>query len=239
MNTQFVAYYRVSTQRQGRSGLGLDAQRESVAQYVAGTGGTLVEEHVEVESGRHNDRPVLAKALAACRRSGATLVIAKLDRLARSVHFISGLMEAKVAFVAVDIPSANPLMLHMLAAFAEHERLAISERTKAALAAAKARGVRLGTYGATLAAANRFAAGEFAETLAPVVQEIKLAGASTLREIGDGLEARGIATREGVRCWAPTTVARLIARLGATNDRQSRSMGPIPLCKPENAAMAA
>src|SRR3954451_12613838 len=142
---RFVAYYRVSTDRQGRSGLGLDAQRAAVADYLNGGNWQLVAEFTEVESGRKNDRPELAKALTACRRIGAPLVIAKLDRLARNVAFVSNLMESGVEFTAVDFPTANRLTIHILAAVAEHEREMISARTKAALAAAKARGTKLGT----------------------------------------------------------------------------------------------
>jgi DNA invertase Pin-like site-specific DNA recombinase len=141
---QFVAYYRVSTDRQGRSGLGLDAQREAVFRHLAGHAGQLVAEFCEIESGSRSDRPQLAAAIAAAKKARATLIIAKLDRLARNVHFISGLMESGVDFVAADNPHANKLMVHMLAAFAEHEREQISQRTKDALAAAKLRGIRLG-----------------------------------------------------------------------------------------------
>src|SRR3954468_203058 len=141
---KWVAYYRVSTAKQGASGLELDAQREAVADYLNGCNWTLAAEFVEVESGKRNDRPELAKALATCRRTRATLVIAKLGRLARTVAFVSNLMEAGVEFVAVDFPTANRLTIHILAAVAEHEREIISARTKAALAAAKARGTKLG-----------------------------------------------------------------------------------------------
>ena len=146
-----VAYYRVSTAKQGASGLGLEAQQEAVRSYC-GTGNMrIVDEVTEVESGKRNDRPALARALALCRVHGATLIIAKLDRLARNVHFISGLMEAGVEFTAVDFPQANRLTVHILAAVAEHEAVLISQRTKAALAAAKARGVRLGNPTAQIA----------------------------------------------------------------------------------------
>lgn len=139
----FIAYYRVSTDRQGDSGLGLEAQRASVARFIGSA--SLLAEFQEIESGKsHSNRPKLAAALEECRRRNATLVIAKLDRLARDVHFISGLMKGGVEFVAVDMPQANRLTVHILAAVAEHEREAISERTKAALGAAKARGTRLG-----------------------------------------------------------------------------------------------
>jgi DNA invertase Pin-like site-specific DNA recombinase len=130
----FVAYYRVSTQRQGASGLGLEAQQEAVRGFTKG--GTIVAEVVEVESGKRNDRPKLAEALALCRKTKATLIIAKLDRLARNVAFVSNLMESGVDFVAVDFPQANRLTVHILAAIAEHEAAMISQRTRAALQAA-------------------------------------------------------------------------------------------------------
>ncbi len=137
-----VTYLRVSTDRQGQSGLGLEAQRAAVASYVADK--ALLGEFVEVESGRKDDRPQLSAALALCRQHKARLVIAKLDRLARSVALVSGLMESGVEFVAADMPQANRFMLHVMAAVAEHEREMISQRTRAALAAAKARGTRPG-----------------------------------------------------------------------------------------------
>jgi DNA invertase Pin-like site-specific DNA recombinase len=169
----------VSTDRQGRSGLGLDAQREAVLRHLAGVGGMLQGEFIEIESGKRNDRPQLAAAIAAAKKAKATLIIAKLDRLARNVHFVSGLMESGVDFVAADNPHANKLMVHMLAAFAEHEREQISQRTKDALAAAKARGIRLGRNGADrLAPANRAAAIERARRLAPVLAELQGAGLS-------------------------------------------------------------
>jgi DNA invertase Pin-like site-specific DNA recombinase len=138
---KFVAYYRVSTQRQGRSGLGLEAQQKAVRDHLNGGNWRLVAEVTEVESGKRSDRPKLAEALKLCRLHGATLIIAKLDRLARNVAFISNLMDAGVEFHAVDFPQANRLTVHILAAVAEHEAKVISERTKAALAAAKRRGV--------------------------------------------------------------------------------------------------
>ena len=134
-----MAYFRVSTDHQGIDGNGIAAQRKAVADYLNGGKWRLVGEFTEVESGKRSDRPALAKALAACKRHKAKLVIAKLDRLARNVHFISGLMDAGVEFVACDMPHANKLTIHILAAVAEHEREAISARTKAALAAATPR----------------------------------------------------------------------------------------------------
>src|SRR4051795_11943834 len=142
--SKFVAYYRVSTARQGQSGLGLEAQRKAVTDFLDGGDWQLVAEAVEVESGKRSDRPKLQEALRLCRLHGATLIIAKLDRLARNVAFISNLMESGVDFVAVDFPQANRLTVHILAAVAEHEREMIATRTKAALAAAKAHGRRLG-----------------------------------------------------------------------------------------------
>ncbi len=187
---RFVAYYRVSTERQGRSGLGLEAQRAAVEGYLGHNGWEMVGEFTEVESGRKADRPQLARALASCRVHDATLVVAKLDRLARNVHFISALMESGVEFAAVDFPQANRLTVHILAAVAEHEREMISARTKAALAAAKARGVVLGTpanlkhgdLGTRRSAEARSAKADArARDLAPVVEELQVAGATGLR----------------------------------------------------------
>ena len=218
---RFVAYYRVSTDRQGRSGLGLDAQRAAVTDYLNGGNWQLAAEFTEVESGRKNDRPELAKALTACRRIGATLVIAKLDRLARNVAFVSNLMESGVEFTAVDFPTANRLTIHILAAVAEHEREMISARTKAALAAAKARGTRLGnpnglsaearTRGTAVAVARRkaAAAGRAAD-LRPVVEEIRAGGGASLRAIAAGLDARGIPAPRGGK-WTAPAVTRLLS----------------------------
>jgi DNA invertase Pin-like site-specific DNA recombinase len=208
----FVAYYRVSTNRQGRSGLGLDAQREAVLRHLAGHAGELIGEFCEIESGKRSDRPQLAAAIAAAKKARATRIIAKLDRLARNVHFISGLMESGVDFVAADNPHANKLMVHMLAAFAEHEREQISQRTKDALAAAKARGIRLGRNAADrLAPAYRAAAMERARQLAPVLAELKDAGMS-VRRMAAELMARGIPTPNGAK-WHAQTVRRIIDRV--------------------------
>ena len=219
---KFIAYYRVSTDRQGQSGLGLDAQRKAVNDYLNGGAWELVAEFTEVESGKRADRPELLKALDACRRHKATLVIAKLDRLARNVAFIANLMESGAEFVACDFPTANRLTLHILAAVAEHEARAISDRTKAALQAAKARGQSLGwsnparraeQRAATLrgTAANRAHADQFAANVLPVVRQIEAAGVSTLIGIAGALNARGIRTARG-GAWYPTTVKNLLDR---------------------------
>lgn len=216
---KFVSYLRVSTQRQGRSGLGLEAQREAVAAYLNGGRWTLVQELVEVESGRRNDRPKLAEALALCRVHRATLVIAKLDRLARNVHFISGLLESGAEFAAVDLPQANKLTIHVMAAMAEYEAAAISARTKAALAAAKARGTKLGGLrwqvgavarqgSAASAAVRRARAAERRADLLPVVRSIRESGASSLRQMAATLNAQGVpAVRGGL--WSAAQVQRL------------------------------
>tara|TARA_Y100000310_G_scaffold278558_1_gene297048 strand:- start:825 stop:1487 length:663 start_codon:yes stop_codon:yes gene_type:complete len=208
-----IAYYRVSTDKQGESGLGLEAQRKAVTDYLDGGDWELVKEYVEIESGRRNDRPELEAALAACRKHRATLVIARLDRLTRNLHFVSGLMESGVDFVAVDNPHANKFMVHILAAVAEHERDLISQRTKAALAAAKARGVDLGRYGRTvLAPRNRAAADAFAHEIAGTVEQLRREGATTVRALTEAMNDRGVATRNGGR-WHVQTTHRLLRRL--------------------------
>lgn len=198
--------------RQGESGLGLAAQRAAVATFAAARKAALLREYVEVESGKVKDRPVLSEAMADCRRTRATLVIAKLDRLGRSVAFIATLMEAGVEFIAVDMPFATPLLLHVMAAFAQHEREQISARTKAALAAAKARGIRLGANGVVLAAEQKERALAFAETMRDHLEDARLSGATTHLEIANWLNSRGYEGREGGR-WHATSVARVIGRL--------------------------
>lgn len=194
------------------SGLGLEAQRAAVSQHLAVNGGTIAAEFVEVESGAKKRRPVLAQALDECRKRKATLLIAKLDRLARNVAFVSSLMEGGVDFVAVDAPYANKLMLHILAAFAEHEHEQISERTRRALAAAKARGVRLGVNGHRLAEAHRCQAAAWAENLRDPVTEAFSRGAVTLAKMSAELNDGGWRTREGA-LWSPGTTSRLLKRL--------------------------
>lgn len=220
---EYVAYFRVSTERQGRSGLGLEAQRATVMEYASGRG-VILSEFVEVESGKRNDRPQLAEALAEAKRRRAVLIIAKLDRLARNVHFIASLMEAGVEIHACDVPGSNRFMLHVMAAIAEHERGLISERTKAALAASKARGKALGwanparsdqaRASAASKAALKSGADRHAANVLPVIRDIERAGISTLRGIADALNARGVQTARGGR-WYAATVQRIMQREGA------------------------
>ena len=195
--TPFIAYYRVSTDKQGKSGLGLDPQPQSVAGFVAGRG-EIAGELTEIESTR-NKRPQLQAALEACKKHKATLIIARLDRLARNVAFISNLLESRVDFVAVDMPEANRLTIHILAAVAEHEREMISKRTKAALEMAKARGTKLGNptpYPSITkaTAAARTVAVEFQQAVRPLLQDLQHQGYN-LHETAKELNRRRIPTR--------------------------------------------
>lgn len=216
----FVAYYRVSTDKQGRSGLGLEAQREAVNRYLAGRGNggdlLLLEEFTEIESGKqHSNRPALVAALDLCRRKKAAIVIAKLDRLARNVAFIANLMESSVDFVAVDMPQANRLTLHILAAVAEHEREMTSQRTKEALAAASRRGVKLGnpTPQASLQRGRSTIAARVQQqhtNIYPIVSELRGSGLS-FKAIAGELERRGIPTPKGGH-WHSESVARILRK---------------------------
>ena len=218
-----VAYFRVSTEKQGRSGLGLEAQQAAVAQYCGGRGCEVVGEFVEVESGKNNARPELAKALHLAKVTGATLVVAKLDRLSRNVAFLAALQESGASFVAADMPEANELTIHIMAAVAQAERKAISRRTKEALAAAKARGVRLGNPNGAAAimragkgnaasiTAIRDKTDRFAADLEPIVSDIQGAGHTSLRSIAAELNRRGIVTRRG-GSWHAATVRDLMGR---------------------------
>jgi len=214
--TKAVAYYRVSTDRQGRSGLGLEAQQQAVGQFVMAQSYEIAGEYIEVESGRKNKRPQLLAALAQCRKERAILIIAKLDRLGRNVAFISNLMESRVEFKAVDNPHASRVMLHMLAAFAEHEAEQIGTRTKEALAAAKRRGVILGEHGrAVLSKKNKQAANEFAEQVRPVIDVLKAEGFTTIRAIRDELNNRKVPTyRNNGQNWHIPSVYALLKRMG-------------------------
>jgi len=214
---KFVAYYRVSTDRQGQSGLGLEAQRNAVARHIGQS--ELVAEFTEVESGRKNDRVQLAHALSLAKRTKSVLVIAKLDRLARNVHFISGLLESNVPFVCADMPEADRTFLQMMAVFAEWEARKISERTKSALAQVKAQGRTLGCPTPEIGSAIgvkviKAKADAYAERIGPVVRDIiKRSGASTLRDIAGVLTARNIETPRGSCVWHASQVANLLKRI--------------------------
>jgi DNA invertase Pin-like site-specific DNA recombinase len=212
--TKFVAYFRVSTERQGQSGLGLEAQQAAVKQYAD----SIIHSFTEIESGKHDDRPQLQAAIAMCKRSGAALLIAKIDRLSRQAAFLLTLRDSGVQIVAADMPHAGTLEFGIRAVVAQHEREEISRRTKAALQAAKARGVRLGCPNPSIGSAIGVAAIQaradaFAERLAPVIADIKQAGCSTLREIAAALQARGVATPRGGTTWSPSQVSNLLAKL--------------------------
>lgn len=216
----FVTYLRVSTDRQGKSGLGLDAQRKAVADHVAGKG-AIAAEYVEIESGKNNDRPQLARAMAEAKRIGAVLLIAKLDRLARNVAFIANLLEAGIEIAAADMPEANRFLLHIMAAVAEHEARMISDRTRAALAAAKARGTPLGwaipdrieeqrQAARKGAMRNAQRADQHAANVVPIIKQIADRGAS-LRQIAGELNTLGVKTARG-GLWHAATVRNALAR---------------------------
>lgn len=216
---KFIAYHRVSTQKQGVSGLGLEAQQVAVAAYLNGGDWELIGEFQEVETGKGANalakRPQLRAALDACRKHGATLIIAKLDRLARNVHFISGLMVSKVRFVACDMPEANELTIHIMAAFAEHEAKRISQRTKDALAVAKSRGVVLGRSGPANLRPNieerQRAANAFADRLRPIFDGMKARGL-TQRDMTKELNVAGVPASSGGK-WRLSQVQRILQRL--------------------------
>src|SRR5258708_7051463 len=211
--TDIVSYIRVSTAQQGKSGMGLAAQQSALAQFAKTEGQELAQEFVEVESGKGSDaierRPQLKAALAAAKKLKCAVAVAKLDRLSRDVHFISGLMAHKVPFVVAALGlDADPFMLHLYAAFAEKERSLISQRTRAALAAAKERGVVLGSATLHIAreravASNQAAADERAAKVLPIIRKAQKAGATSLRAIAEVLNDRGIPTPRG-GTWAPT-----------------------------------
>jgi DNA invertase Pin-like site-specific DNA recombinase len=225
MAAAHIGYLRVSTKGQGESGLGIEAQQAAIEAYAKQASALLLTCYVEVESGKLSDRPELARALAHARRSKATLVVAKLDRLARNVAFLSALMDSKVPFVACDNPHANRLTLHILAAVAEAEAVAISQRTRAALAAYKARGGKLGgelpqcrnlTQEARQLGAERSgiaatkAANEAYADLGPTMAELRDKGL-TLQAIAGELNAQGHTTRRG-KPWNATQVGRVLER---------------------------
>jgi DNA invertase Pin-like site-specific DNA recombinase len=222
---KFVSYCRVSTAKQGRSGLGLEAQRSAIAEFLAGGQWKLVAEYVEVETGKNDDRPELRKALHRAKVTGATLVIAKLDRLSRNLRFIAELQEAKVKFVCADMPEANELTVHIFASLAQHERKVISERTRRALQAAKARGKILGNPNGARAlqraakgnmaavAEVKARADRHAQDVLPIIDDIRSVGDAGLRRIAEELNTRGILTARNAQ-WHPTTVRNLLVRSG-------------------------
>lgn len=220
MNTQtkpnrYVTYARVSTQKQGASGLGLEAQQAAIDGFLRQHGGEIVGSFIEVESGRKSDRPELAKALAAAKKAKAVLLIAKLDRLARNVLFVATLQESGVDFTSCDQPFASRMTVQILSAVAEDEARRISERTRAALQAAKARGKKLGSPVAreTIAAARAALSAQTAARSAgtrQIVADIKASGIDTLTGIAKALQARGIKTPRGSGVWHPAQVARLL-----------------------------
>lgn len=229
----YVTYYRVSTQRQGRSGLGLEAQRTAVRAYLEAHGGKELATFTEVESGKRNDRPQLDAAKRRCRQTRATLLVAKLDRLSRNAAFLLSLKGAGVRFVAADMPDMNETVVGVLAVIAQHEREAISERTKAALAAAKARGIRLGNprlragtrhSAAVASAANAERARTRAAELRDVIEEARAAGRKSLRAIAAYLDGLGITTARG-SAWTAVAVQRVL-ELHRKADSQPRRVKP-------------
>lgn len=211
-----VTYYRVSTTKQGELGLGMEAQRKAVEDFAAEQGYYVELDFVEVESGRSNKRPMLQEALTQCKKLRATLLIAKLDRLSRSVAFISALMESRVEFKVVDNPYADKLLLHFLSIVAEHERDRIAQRTKEALQIAKARGTLLGTHGRdVLSKQNRAKALEFARSMKPVLEKLNKRGITSMRKIAAELNRKKIPSATG-KTWYATTVNNVIKRLSET-----------------------
>lgn len=235
MRGKFVAYYRVSTAKQGASGLGLAAQRQAVQDYLNGGEWELVGEFEEIESGKRSDRPELARAMERCRLTGAKLLIAKLDRLSRNVHFLSGLMEQGVDFVACDLPTANKLTVHIMAAVAQQEREAISVRTKAAIGSIKAKLAageqyvsrrsgrpltRLGSpKGLTVSRpdlgtqALQEKADAFARRVLPTIREAQAEGPLSLAALAERLNAMKVHTARGKE-WTPMAVKRVLDRAG-------------------------
>jgi len=217
-----IGYIRVSTVKQGRSGLGLEAQEQAIEDYVKHTGATLIATYREVESGRHNNREELHNALEHCRLTGATLVIAKLDRLSRNAAFLLSLRDSAIDFVACDMPTANRMTVGIMAVMAEAEADMISARTKAALQAAKARGQKLGSpLGAAAIGEEGTARGHasqsaeadaWAQRMAPIIRECQARGLS-MKKIAEELTARKIKTRRGKSVWHPCTVKNLLQRI--------------------------
>ncbi|WP_027053054.1 recombinase family protein [Mesorhizobium erdmanii] len=235
-----ISYLRVSTNGQGKSGLGIEAQRQAIAHFAEAEGLEMTAEFVEIETGKGADalsrRPKLAKALAVAKKAGCSIVVAKLDRLSRDVAFISGLMAKRVPFIVAELgPNVDPFVLHLFAAVAEHERAVISKRTRAALAAAKDRGVKLG--GPKLAEAQRRSmevrmaqADAFAANILPIIREIQARGVTSLRQVALALNARGIASARG-GTWTAVQVTDIINR-----EERLKSNLPEPDAEPNEMA---
>ena len=227
----YVAYCRVSTDRQEKSGLGLEAQQAAIDAFLRPHDRLVAAPFIEVESGKHADRPQLKAAMDRCRRTGSTLLIAKLDRLSRDAHFLLGLAKAGVEFIAADMPNANRLTVGIMAMVAEEEARAISQRTRAALAAAKARGTKLGgdrgyrpvappdakAGGAASGAARSLSADHMAFRLLPEIEAVRAGGAVSLRDVAAGLVARAVPTPSGSGSWTATGVRRVLERADRVN----------------------
>jgi DNA invertase Pin-like site-specific DNA recombinase len=211
--TSYVAYFRVSTTKQGQSGLGLEAQQDAVKQYAD----SIIHSFTEIESGKNDSRIQLAAAIELCRNSGASLLIAKLDRLSRDAAFLMTIRKSGVDIVAADMPNASTLEFGIKAIFAQHEREEISKRTKVALAAAKARGVKLGTKSPEISSAAGVAAlqanaDQFAQKVLPIIRDLKAAGYTSLRQIAAALTERQVQTVRGSINWSASQVSNIIAR---------------------------
>ena len=222
-NQSFISYYRVSTKKQSDSGLGLDAQKQTVNHYLQSVGGEVLDSFVETESGKKSDRPKLQKAIKNCQLKNAILLVAKLDRLSRDLHFVTSLQKSGIRFVVAENPEMNELTVHILAAMAQHETNMISDRTKKALAAAKARGVKLGNPrlseaggGDTTNArkAKKEKSDKYATDMSEVIGEIKESGVAGLMGIAQSLNSMGFTTSRGFK-WTPCSVSRVVKRCSA------------------------
>jgi len=230
---KIVAYQRVSTARQGASGLGLEAQTHAINEYARQREATILETFTEVESGKNNDRPELTKALHLAKVTGSTLVIAKLDRLSRNASFLLALRDSGVKFIAADMPDANELTVGIMSLVAQQEREAISKRTKDALQAAKARGVKLGNPNGADALKRagkgnkagvetiKLKADRHAANLKPVIDALKAEGVTSLNEIAKSLNKKGMLTQRKGR-WHKTTVKNLIERIEKLSNGANR-----------------
>jgi len=231
---KYVAYYRVSTAKQGQSGLGLEAQKKAVTDYLNGGEWEVIGEYIEVESGKNSDRPELKEAIKMCKLTGAKLLVAKFDRLSRNLHFITGLMESKVPFTACDMPEATELTIHIMASMAQHEAKMISQRTKSALQAAKDRGVKLGTHregahqfnrdhaveGSKISVEVRQAkADEYAREIYTYIEPLQQQGLS-LNAIARSLNSTALKTPRGKQGkWTPTTVKNILLRINSSKSK--------------------